>query len=105
MLAEKPASIRAVSISRGFQPNSPEDRDYCLTLAQRLADEYGLDVGIETRGYFATCRFTRRAGDVRPDGAQSANGVAHASDWEPSAPISVAGWHLPRFLRLGKMHS
>jgi hypothetical protein len=69
-LVERPAAVTGVSVSRGFAHGAEVERDAVITLAQRMAEEYGLLTEISLHGHFLTIRFTRAKAGQRPVGAQ-----------------------------------
>ena len=52
-------AVNAVSVSRAFAHRDEAARDAVIQLAQRMAEEYGLQTEMDVRGYYLTVRFTK----------------------------------------------
>jgi hypothetical protein len=70
-----------VSISRAFPHGSEDDRQSFIELAQRLAEEYGLQTEVEARGYFVTLRFSREDAETIASDAPAISLVEKVRSW------------------------
>jgi hypothetical protein len=54
------SAANAVSVSKGFPRGADDEREAVVSLAHRIAEEYGLMAETRMDGLFLTIRFTRK---------------------------------------------